>query len=96
MPLLTIGLPWYEAADYAEIRRIMADGDTMPAAYEDWLRVQKQVEAETLAKGTQVHRIVIKPKEFHDWCRGNTQPNATARIAYAIARARELQQDADE
>ena len=91
---LAVGLPWYEAADYPEIRRFMSDGAGMPETFELWLQGQLKLEEETVAKGKHVCRVVIKPVEFIAWCEGFTLPNSTARLIYAAVQAKEMAQRA--
>lgn len=89
-PSGTFGLPWFEAGDYAELRRVMNDGAGLPALFDDWLGAQREREAELLAQGRQVCRVVIRPREFLEWCDGFTLPNQAACLIYAALRAKEL------
>jgi hypothetical protein len=87
-----VGLPWFEAGDYAELRRVMNDGAGLPERFEDWLAGQRAREAELLAQGRQVCRVVIRPREFVEWCDGFTLPNQAACLIYAAVRAKELRE----
>jgi hypothetical protein len=86
------GLPWFEAGDYAELRRVMNDGAGLPERFEDWLAAQRAREAEMLAQGKQLCRVVIRPREFLEWCEGFTLPNQTACLIYAAVRAKEMRE----
>jgi hypothetical protein len=90
-PLNQVALPWYEAADYPEIRRLMIDD--MPECHDDWLRQQCAVEAQAIRQGNRVCRVPINSTEFAEWCEGFTLPNGTARIIYVAVRKKEMEKE---
>lgn len=86
--LAAIGMVWYEASDYPEILRIMADGNLMPTSHADWQRKAEQQEQTIKNQGYRVIRAVVKPKDFRVWCmaRGHNV-DAQGRIAFANEQA---------
>ena len=83
-----VGIPWYAPEDYAAARAIMADRESRPLTYEDWLHRILQTEREQIAQGHTVLRIIIDPRKFPGWCaiRGLSL-DTKARAAFAAEEA---------
>ena len=64
-----MGIPWYSPDDYPQIRKIMADADSLPNSYTDWLHRAEAVERRIVNEGTQVIRAMIVPEQFSIWCK---------------------------
>ncbi|MBI1620131.1 hypothetical protein [Aquamicrobium zhengzhouense] len=84
-----LGIPWYRESDYAEIRRVMIDGDSLPPTYFEWFRNAVQLEKSQQDNGVKVVRVMLNPAGFCDWCASRgTNPAAKARMEYARIEAR--------
>jgi ribosomal protein S19E (S16A) len=46
-----MGIPWYRREDYPRIRKIMAEGERFPEAYDDWLHRAEAVERRIAVSG---------------------------------------------
>lgn len=92
-----IGYPWFAAEDYAALRALMVDGATMPATFAEWEQVLIGMEQATIASGSKVVRVPIRPMDFAVWCGSNQMdPDAKARNAYAAAVAQQARNDREE
>ncbi|MEX2298370.1 MAG: hypothetical protein WD715_13220 [Dongiaceae bacterium] len=69
MPSRAIGIPWYRSEDWPAIRRVMIDGDRLPARYEDWLHRAEHTREQFAAAGDIVEKVYLDPVDFADWCR---------------------------
>src|SRR5690606_39788653 len=54
-----LGIPWYRESDYAEIRRVMIDGDSLPPTYFEWFRNAVQLEKSQQDNGVKVVRVML-------------------------------------
>ena len=78
-----VGIAWYTAENYENVRRVMTDAHDLPDDFLTWLcRAQKvrKVEEET---GAVVICVPVDPDAFLAWCNAVQKPsNATARRHY--------------
>jgi hypothetical protein len=75
----------------------MIDGETMPATFAQWEQVLLDMEQATIAKGSKVVRVLVKPMDFAVWCGNNKMdPDAKARSAYAASIARLEKENGEE
>lgn len=85
---MDVGLAWYRRADYARIREIMADGDSLPPVFHTWQSKAEQVERQAQAAGHVVHRVMVDPDKFVAWCAVNgMHVNSNARRRFAATPA---------
>ena len=78
------GMVWYHLKDYSAIRRIMADGNKLPATYHEWLMKAETGEKKLTREGHTIMRVYIDPETFPDWCRARgLNIDAQARMQYA-------------
>lgn len=78
-----IALPWYNHADYAEIRRMMADAHNLASTYEQWLAAAENNESVGRQSGLEIERILIEPSSFARWCAAQgVAPDSAARMRY--------------
>ncbi len=83
-----LGMVWYDEADYADARRVMRDGDSLPNAYGDWLARAVQAEGAVLALGVPVIRAPIRSGPFLAWCvTHRAEPDRRGRSRYAFDHA---------
>jgi hypothetical protein len=67
-PVRTIGLPWYDRADYPAVRSIMADPHVLAPTYDQWLSAALNNESVAQQAGLRVVRVPIRPDSFTRWC----------------------------
>ena len=79
--------PWYRREEYALMREILHDGETLPLAFDEW---EKNAESEgTAAKrnGVNIIPVFIKPDEFFSFCQEKKiAPNRATAAAFASNR----------
>lgn len=58
--------PWYRREEYALMREILDDGDTLPLSFDEWER-----EAENnKQQGFHIVPVLVSPDEFFEFCKG--------------------------
>jgi hypothetical protein len=79
-----VGIAWYRAQDYGQIRRIMADAADFPATYREWREVSERLENDLRQQGHVVLRAIIDPEIFPEWCKARgLNIDAEARTIFA-------------
>ena len=79
---------WYEAADYAEIKALMVDGQQLPGTYMRWRLQAMATDERLVAEGDVVFRAVLKPAEFRAYCADHDRaPDAETRDEFAMRAA---------
>ncbi|MCF8476944.1 MAG: hypothetical protein K9G60_07925 [Pseudolabrys sp.] len=88
-PLPGVGVYWIDEADYATVRAIFDDGETLPPTWAAWHKMAVEMESGLKAYGHPVMRARIDPATFADWCAAHgTTPGRQGRklfIADAVA-----------
>lgn len=88
----TVGIPWYEAVDYAGVKALMRDRHLLPDSFGAWLKKAEGIEQEVRATGRTVVRAVIRPDEFVQWTAAHgCDVDANGRTKYASFIARQRQ-----
>jgi hypothetical protein len=91
-----IGLPWYRAQDYAQIRAMMADAHALASSYDAWRAAAENNEQVARTAGLDVVRVVIEPEAFAAWCAERSlPPDSGARMRFVAESARETARDPD-
>lgn len=81
-----IGMAWYLAEDYAEIKTLMKDGHLLHRTHSEWQRAAEQGEKKMRADGVRVYRAILRPAEFNAWCTARgLDIDAGARQQFAAA-----------
>ncbi|MBR0647278.1 hypothetical protein [Plastoroseomonas hellenica] len=62
------GVAWYQREAYAAIRLLMADGESFPGSYDDWLKSAAHQKKQAAARGFYPVRVIIDPEQFREWC----------------------------
>jgi hypothetical protein len=84
-----VGIAWYRAQDYGQIRRIMADAADFPATYREWREVSERLESDLRQQGHVVLRAIVDPEIFPEWCKARGfNIDAEARTIFADEVAR--------
>lgn len=89
-PQMVIGVAWYLAKDWDDMRDLCSDRDEMHGSFEAWQRAAKQTERTLTAEGRTIVRVTIDPAEFAGWCavRGRSM-NGEARAEFVTEKARQ-------
>lgn len=67
-PLPAVGVFWIDEADYPAALKVFEDGDTLPAAWPQWLTMAEEMKRGLEAYGHPVMKVRIDPKTFPIWC----------------------------
>jgi hypothetical protein len=67
-PINAIGMVWYLAEDFGEIKALMEDGHRLHRTYAEWQRAAEQGEQAMRTKGVRVYRAMLRPAPFKAWC----------------------------
>jgi hypothetical protein len=73
--------PWYRREDYALMREIMEDRDTLPLNFDEW---EKEAESQRAAKkqeGVNLEPVFVSPDEFLAFCNEKHIPCNSAKCA---------------
>ena len=90
-PVRTVGIAWYRAQDYGQIRRIMADAAGFPATYREWREASERLESDLKRRGHVVLRAIVDPEIFPVWCKArglNIDGEARTRFASEVVAGR--------
>lgn len=63
-----VGMAWYLAQDYAEIKALMKDAHLLHRTHAEWQLAAEQGEQKLRANGVRVYRAIVRPTEFRLWC----------------------------
>jgi hypothetical protein len=67
-PPPVVGVYWIDEEDYPALRDIFDDGNKMPLAWKEWLKMAEEMKQGLEAYGHVVMRVRINPRTFSDWC----------------------------
>jgi hypothetical protein len=67
-PPPAVGAYWIKEEDYPALLRIFSDGNRLPRAWKEWLKIAVEMEQGLKAYGHVVLRVHIDPNTFPDWC----------------------------
>lgn len=83
---LTVGVAWYTREDWAKLKAIFEDAESLPANYADWLAFAELSLQALKHQGISAYKVYITPDEFTVWCKQRgLRKNALARMQYANA-----------
>ena len=84
MPRFT---PWYRSEEYALIREIMDDRDTLPLNFDEWEKNAESERAAAKREGITLVPIFLDADEFFTFCKEKKiSPNRTTAAAFASSR----------
>jgi len=67
-PPPAVGAYWIQEEDYPALVKILADGNTLPRTWKEWLKIAEEMEKGLKAYGHVVMRVRIDPNTFPGWC----------------------------
>lgn len=84
MPSIIIGLPWYKAENFVQLRSLFDDSTSIQSTHAEWLKSAEAVTGMFQREGRKTVRIDIDPVEFPRWCaEKGIRLNRASRCAYA-------------
>lgn len=60
--------PWYRREDYALMREIMEDRDTLPLNFDEWEKEAESQRATKKQEGVNLEPVFVSPEEFLAFC----------------------------
>jgi len=84
-PKTLVGVAWYSAAQWQQLREISADAELLEATYEEWLLAAEQTFKEMTASGAALIKVPIELQDLIQWCHEKKVPiDAEARARYVV------------
>jgi hypothetical protein len=79
--------PWYRREEYALMREILDDGETLPLAFDEWEKNAERERAAAKREGVSMIPILLDPEEFFTFCKEKKiSPNRATAAAFASSR----------
>ena len=79
--------PWYRREEYALMREIMDDGETLPLNFDEWEENAESERAAAKREGVNLTPVFIKPDEFFSFCKEKKiSPNSVTAAEFASSR----------
>lgn len=79
-----LGVTWYTRENYAVMRSLFADGNTMPETYDVWFKQAQKTIHFLQKQGFILVKVMLEPERFPHWCRQRGfAMDAPARAEYA-------------
>lgn len=95
-PPPAVGAYWIHEEDYPALLKILADGNTLPRTWKEWLKIAEEMESGLKAYGHVVLRVRIDPNTFSDWCAAHgTSTGRDGRKKFVAAAVTERYGDQD-
>ena len=61
--------PWYRRDEYALMREIMDDGETLPLTFDEWEKNAESERAVAKGEGVSIIPVLVAPDEFFAFCK---------------------------
>ena len=79
--------PWYRREEYALMREILDDGETLPLSFDEWEKNAESERAVAKREGVSIIPVLFGPDEFFAFCREKKiPPNSATAAAFASSR----------
>jgi hypothetical protein len=79
--------PWYRREEYALMREILDDGDTLPLTFDEWEKNAESERAAAKREGVSIIPVSLDPAEFFTFCKEKKiSPNSATAAAFANSR----------
>ena len=79
--------PWYRSEEYALIREIMDDRDTLPLNFDEWEKNAESERAAAKREGVTLVPIFLAADEFFTFCKEKKiSPNSVTAAEFANSR----------
>jgi hypothetical protein len=89
-PSMVVGIAWYREDQYALLRALAVDTDSMAHTYEEWLTGVTKTMEDLRQQGIIGRRVDVDVKDLAAWCeRQDRRLDGAARSAYAAEKVRD-------
>jgi len=79
--------PWYRRKEYALMREILEDGETLPLNFDEWEENAESEREAAKREGNSTIPVFLDPDEFFTFCREKRiSPNSTTAAEFARSR----------
>ena len=79
-----VAVAWYDAIQWAKLKQVAQDADSLDDSYEDWQRGAERLERDLRRKGIEIQRAYIDVDALVGWCASRQKPiNGATRSEYA-------------
>jgi hypothetical protein len=79
--------PWYRRKEYALMREILEDGETLPLNFDEWEENAESKREAAKREGNSTIPVFLDPDEFFTFCREKRiSPNSTTAAEFARSR----------
>jgi hypothetical protein len=79
--------PWYRREEYALMREILNDGDTLPLTFDEWEKNAESERAVANRDGVSIIPVFLGPDEFFSFCvEKKISPNRARAAEFASSR----------
>lgn len=84
MPSKIVGLPWYKAENFLQLRSLFDDSSLIQSTYAEWMKSAEVITGRFHREGRKTVRIDMDLVEFPRWCaEKGIRLNGASRCAYA-------------
>jgi hypothetical protein len=67
-PSMVVGIGWYERAEWAKLKTVVADTGNIDDTYEEWLSSAERAERQLARPGLAMRRVPINVDALVAWC----------------------------
>jgi hypothetical protein len=86
-----VGVAWYEANEWPQLRAIAPDADKLEATHTEWLAFAERTIGDLRAAGYNPYRVRVKIAALQAWCDAlGRLPDANARSEYTSVELQRL------
>lgn len=86
---MIVGIAWYRADQYALLRALAVDGESMADTHEQWLAEVTRTMDGLNQQGVKARRVDVDIKDLAAWCEERGRPmDGSARAAYVAEKVR--------
>ena len=88
---IVTGIAWYSSDQWADLRRVVSDPDTLEPTYEEWQDVVRRTIPDLLNQGMKLVKVPVDVTELVKWCRHHGLAiDGDARAQYVVEALRQL------
>jgi hypothetical protein len=85
------GIGWYDAAQYAQLRKQAADAGRLDTTFEAWERNATRVFESLRQQGVRVEKVAVDVEDLVRWCQAHGRPlDGSARAQFVAELAERL------
>ena len=90
---MVVGVAWYSREQWARLREVASDPDSLENTYDEWITVARSTLRELAKAGAVAEKIDVDVEEIVAWCNKHGRPiDGAARSHFAAERLRQKHQ----